>query len=876
MPDRDRSTIRRDLMVVPVAVVLFAVGIVSGAFTAIHEMIASAPPAFAGWTEGALLVATSVGALMAVSQRRRGRVDRRRRADAEARYRTMLEHAPVVVYAWDHMVESGGSTMSYISPQIERLVGFAPERWLEDPALWRNRVHPDDVEDVVSIWNAAVEARSRFAAEYRMRTLNGDEVWIRDEASPSTEGSVTRYRGVMYDVTAERTTRRQVHEAEARYRSLVERLPAITYRSDVHDRVEGDRVNYVSPQIFDVMGFTQQEWSSPGFWESRIHDEDRLEIVAEARRTDRTLEPFDVEYRLVRRDGSIIWVHDSSTVVHRGDGTTVWQGLIQDVTERRHAEMALAEAEERFRRLVEQLPAVVYIDAADEIATAHYLSPQYERLTGYTPQERLETPGLWMDMIHPDDRRRVIAESNRTNETGEDYDVEHRIVRKDGRVVWVHDHAFLVRSTGRDDVWQGVLTDITERKLAEEALSSRDRILEAAGDAAERFLRARSWRDDIDDVLARLGEAGGATRVGVFENVGDDGGTRVRLHHTWLAADAPPTLGRSPSVARRGVAAWEASLERGDVIHGPVSALEPPERQRFEEFGILSIMVMPVFADGVWWGSIGLDDCRSDRVWQPAEIDAIRVVASTLGAAIEREQAARRLTEAEERYRAIVEHVPAAIYLDRPDASMHSVYVSPQIEHIMGVTPQEWIDDPELWLTIIAPEDREQVRRSYKEAISDRRAWRAEYRVNTPDGRAIWVHDEITFITDSEGGPSFLQGVLMDITERKLAEQSLRDSERHEREAAARLRALDDMKNTFLAAVSHELRSPLTSILGLSITLERTPDMADEDRGELLQRLAFNARKLDRLLRDLLDIDRLNRGIVEPQYRTIDVAALIH
>ena len=82
------------------------------------------------------------------------------------------------------------------------------------------------------------------------------------------------------------------------------------------------------------------------------------------------------------------------------------------------------------------------------------------------------------------------------------------------------------------------------------------------------------------------------------------------------------------------------------------------------------------------------------------------MVANTLGAAIEREQGARRLSEAEERYRAIVEHVPAAIYLDRADRSMHSIYVSPQIEAITGYTPQEWIDDPDLWLTIMAAEDR--------------------------------------------------------------------------------------------------------------------------------------------------------------------------
>ena len=162
----------------------------------------------------------------------------------------------------------------------------------------------------------------------------------------------------------------------------------------------------------------------------------------------------------------------------------------------------------------------------------------------------------------------------------------------------------------------------------------------------------------------------------------------------------------------------------------------------------------------------------------------------------------------------------------------------------------------------------------YLDAVSAGQPWSDEYRMHTRDGRQIWVHDETTFLRDDDGTPTFMQGVISDITQRKLAEQALRESEQREREAAERLRALDEMKNTFLAAVSHELRSPLTSILGLSLTLERTPDLSAVDRDDLLVRLSANARKLDRLLKDLLDIDRLNRGIVEPAYRTADIGAL--
>ena len=124
---------------------------------------------------------------------------------------------------------------------------------------------------------------------------------------------------------------------------------------------------------------------------------------------------------------------------------------------------------------------------------------------------------------------------------------------------------------------------------------------------------------------------------------------------------------------------------------------------------------------------------------------------------------------------------------------------------------------------------------------------------------------------------------MVDITDRKRAEQALRKSERkyseafrREREAAQRLRALDEMKNTFLEAVSHDLRTPLTSILGSALTLEQTRfELPRAEALDLVHRVATNARKLERLLTDLLDLDRLQRGIVSPQRRPTEISDLV-
>jgi len=167
----------------------------------------------------------------------------------------------------------------------------------------------------------------------------------------------------------------------------------------------------------------------------------------------------------------------------------------------------------------------VYIDSADELSTATYVSPHYERLLGFTPEERLADPGMWLRQLHPDDRERVQAESLRTNATGEPFECEYRMFTKDGRVVWLRDHAILVEAEdGAPSVWQGVLVDVSSTTLAEQALSRRDVILEATGFAAGRFLNASSWTDVIGEVLEHLGVAADASRAYVFENERGGGG----------------------------------------------------------------------------------------------------------------------------------------------------------------------------------------------------------------------------------------------------------------------------------------------------------------------------------------------------------------
>lgn len=128
-------------------------------------------------------------------------------------------------------------------------------------------------------------------------------------------------------------------------------------------------------------------------------------------------------------------------------------------------------------------------------------------------------------------------------------------------------------------------------------------------------------------------------------------------------------------------------------------------------------------------------------------------------------------------YRMLVERVPAVIYLDVPDEVSSALYVSPQVEDMLGYAREEWLTDPELWVKTLHSDDREHVLAEHEHARETGETFISEYRLVARDGRVVWVRDEATLSRDEEGRPRFWQGIAVDITERKLAEEARRETE---------------------------------------------------------------------------------------------------
>lgn len=124
----------------------------------------------------------------------------------------------------------------------------------------------------------------------------------------------------------------------------------------------------------------------------------------------------------------------------------------------------------RYKTLVEQITAVTYVDANDLECTPIFMSPQMQILFGYSDQEWRSNPNLWPDIVHPDDRERVMVEHERTFNTGDPFNMDYRVYTKSGKVIWIHDESVLAVDPNGMKTWQGVMYDISDRKAMEEEL----------------------------------------------------------------------------------------------------------------------------------------------------------------------------------------------------------------------------------------------------------------------------------------------------------------------------------------------------------------------------------------------------------------------
>lgn len=379
-------------------------------------------------------------------------------AEMKVREQRLLERLPLVTYMLRPDAPSGAV---YVSPQIADLFGYPAESFA-DAGFWTARVAEDDRPSLVDALARLRATRRPMDVEYRVHAADGSLRWVRDNATIDDE----LIYGYLVDVTHETALQdelaRERASIDAFFSSSLVGL-AVTDGDGRYVRINEALARINGAPVGDHVGRTLAEIAPD------------LAAVIDPLRLASLREPLEIT--LPGRDGQA--THRLvSFFPFAIDGETYHGRVVVDLSEQRRAQ----EAEEQYRRLLEELPLVAYVNAIDPRRPV-FATPQVEWLTGYPAQAFLDDPDLGNRLVHPDDRAAVADAEQRARAGGTTFEHEYRIVRADGGVRWVLDRMAIVRDGDGNPLYEhGFLVDVTERN------------------ETERLLRA-IWDEALDGIL---------------------------------------------------------------------------------------------------------------------------------------------------------------------------------------------------------------------------------------------------------------------------------------------------------------------------------------------------------------------------------------
>jgi PAS domain S-box-containing protein len=574
-------------------------------------------------------------------------------------------------------------------------------------------VHPEDVgRSIADIDRVVAGEGDAYAFDQRYIRKDGQVIWVHVSGSlvRDDEGTPRYFASQMVDITDRKEEEAERAATHQRTRQVLERITDGFYALD-----REWCFTYVNEAAEVMLGRRRQELLGRNIWAAFPEAVD-IPVYASYQQAMAEGVTTTVEFFFAPLDR---WFE--ARAYPSPDGLSVF---FRDVTASRRLVEELRKSEEGLQAIVDHVPAVIYILAADEAQTARYFSPRIEALTGYHPTEVLNRPAgwHWLETIHPDDRARVAEEDARTVAAGEPLRIEYRYLRKDGSYVWVRDECIPVSdASGKVIAWHGVLLDISERVRAEEERSRLASIVESAEDGILSCTLdgdITSWNHGAEKLYGYRPE----------EAIGQ---SVVMLRPPELIDDI-------------------AELMEG-VRHG--KSIDGHETERLTKDGRrvrVSLSISPI--RDVNGSIVGTASISRD-------ITALR-----------RAEAALRLRD-----RALAAATNSVVITDATTPENPIVDVNPAFERLTGYQRNEVLGRNCRFLQG-AGTDLEAVRR-LQEAIAAGRDVTETLLNYRKDGAPFWNELHIAAVRDDAGHLTHFVGILTDVSERIAADAALRESE---------------------------------------------------------------------------------------------------
>ena len=615
---------------------------------------------------------------------------------------------------------------------------FFNQRWLDYTGLsakqaldwgWGVAIHPDDLPRILETFREALNSVKPFEVEGRFRRFDGEFRWFLFRGSPLRDqsGKVAKWYGTNADIEERKRAEDALRKSEERWRSVFENSAIGVALTDLNGRFLATNHVYQT-----IVGYTEEELRALHFLDL-THEGYReanwaliTELVEGKRRQ------FQIEKKYLRKDGSSIWVSNNVSLVPGTERVPRFiMALSEDITQRKRAEEALRSHEQNLRLLVDTIPGlVVTTTPAGEI---EHLNRHVLEYFDKTPEELAN----WRttDAIHPDDVPLTIAAFTRSIQTGEPYEVEHHLRRADGVYRWFHARGLALRDNeGHIVRWYYLLTDVDDRRRAEEALRKSEALLHEA----QRLARTGSW--SWDALSGRVVSSPENARIYGFQPNEDSAAPEVYFQRTH-----PDHRERIREVFQTSVV--EKTDYQADfpivLLDGTVKYIRATGHPILNKSGDL----IEFFGT-----TVDVTEQHEARAALQTAFEKIKAEETEL----------RRMTDA----------IASYIYVFRPDGT--ALYANQTLLDYTGLTLED-VQREDQRARVFHPEDVERLREERHEALARGKPFELEQRALGKDGNYRWFLVRYNPLRDDQGNIIRWYATGTDIEDRKRAEERMRD-----------------------------------------------------------------------------------------------------
>lgn len=614
----------------------------------------------------------------------------------------------------------------FVSENIEQIIGLKKEEFNANDTSLVDYCHPDDIDDLKRAIEDVVKNRTPKILMYRFRhNISKRYIWVEERIFPyaDEDDQVVSLFGIVRNVDALRKALDDLQQSENRLIQISESSPIGIF---ITNRV--GKLVYINKKVEEISGLNEGKIFRHA-WFRRIHPEDADRLMQKIRTAVTNKSEYSDEFRMIGENNQPTrWLRIQVSVTHTLDNQFMgWVGTLEDITTSMEADRKIRESETRFRMLAENASDIVYRYLLYPEPRYEYVSPSVKTITGFTPEEFYADPYKGFSLVHPEDvellkqSQSIIQDHVKISGIDSEAGLVMRWIRKDGEIIWTETrNKPLLNEDGIIVAVEGISRDITPQKKHEEALresEERFRLLSEVAMEGIVFLEDGLIVDVNDQFVSIFGYSAREDLMGkviatIFE---------------------PQRIGEN---ARRENATYEIKSKRHD--NGKEIYLEA--RGQDIPFGNRQLRILTV-----------------------VEIT-------------ERKLAEIALAESERTHATLMANLPGVAYRCLNDEKWTMLFVSGGCEELTGYKPEALINNKKVsYVDLVHPDDDGSNRKKIQEAINKRTQYEIQYRIIDKNGKEKNVLEKGEAVFSKTGEMLFLEGFIMDITERqKLEKEQLR------------------------------------------------------------------------------------------------------